>query len=113
MLDTRLGARHTPRCQTKCQMHAQEPDTRLNVRRKPRCQMHAKVPDAHLGVERVARSRQVCIYWVVEALLVYLPKGKRTSIYVRSTFLATLPPSACPAEPFSYLCVAEPVRTGE
>jgi hypothetical protein len=27
--------------------------------------------------------------------------------------LATLPPGTCPAEPFSYLCVAEPVRAGE
>jgi hypothetical protein len=52
----------------------------------------------------------------VEALLVYLPKGKRTSIYVCSTFFAsfaTLPPGACPAEPFSYLCIAEPARTSE
>ena len=37
---------------------------------------------------------------VAEAPLVYLPKGKRTSIYVPST----LPPGARPAEP---------VRTGE
>jgi hypothetical protein len=38
---------------------------------------------------------------------------KRTCIYVRWTFLASLPPGACPAEPFSYLYIAELVRTGE
>jgi hypothetical protein len=32
------------------------------------------------------------MYRIAEALLVYLPKEKRTSIYVRSTFLASLPP---------------------
>jgi len=45
--------------------------------------------------ERIALLRTVDRYayiLVVEALLVYLPKGKRTSIYVRSTFLATFPP---------------------
>jgi hypothetical protein len=53
----------------------------------------------------VARSRQVYIEWLEATVLsVYLPEEKRTSIYVRPTFLATLPPGAC---------VAEPVRAGE
>jgi hypothetical protein len=54
-----------------------------------------------------------------------LPKGKRASIYVRSTFLAILPPChlgltqlgpfsyPCVAKPPANLCIAEPVRTDE
>src|SRR5271163_2274968 len=46
-------------------------------------------------------------------LLVLLFEKKRTSIYARSSLFATLPPGACPADPFSCLCVAEPLRTGK
>jgi hypothetical protein len=54
------------------------------------------------------------VRWKEDAeLLVLLPEKTRTSIYARSSFLATLPPGACPADPFSYLCVAEPLRAGK
>src|SRR5271163_802558 len=46
-------------------------------------------------------------------LLVLLFGRKRTSIYARSSLFATLPPGACPADSFSYLCAAEPLRTGK
>jgi hypothetical protein len=56
-----------------------------------------------MGVEHVARSRQVCINWVVEALLVaiYLTEKKDVYIHIRLTWSpeANLPPGACPAEP--------------
>jgi hypothetical protein len=42
--------------------------------------------------------------------LVFCLPEKRTSIYARSSFLAT---GTCPAEPLSYLCLAEPLRTCE
>jgi hypothetical protein len=54
-------------------------------------------------------AQQIDVHRMVGSnrLNVYLPEGKRTSIYVHSTFLtslspchlATLPPGACPAEP--------------
>jgi hypothetical protein len=51
----------------------------------------------------VARSRQVCINWVVEALLIaiYLTEKKDVYIHIRPTLSpeANLPPGACPAEP--------------
>jgi hypothetical protein len=41
----------------------------------------------------VARSKQVYIGWLEAAVLsVYLLEEERTSIYARSSFLATLPP---------------------
>jgi hypothetical protein len=50
----------------------------------------------------VARSRQVCINWVVEALLVAinLTEKKDVYIHIRLTWSpeANLPPGACPAE---------------
>jgi hypothetical protein len=52
--------------------------------------------------------------WKEDAeLLVLLPEKARTSIYARSSFLATLLPGACLADPFSHLCVAEPLRAGK
>jgi hypothetical protein len=80
-------------------------------------------PSLRRRLVSIARTRQVCTELMEATVLsVYLPEEKRTSIYGRSSFLATLPPGACPAEPFSYLCVAkslsylfiaEPLRTGE
>ena len=62
----------------------------------------------------VACNKQVYIGWLEATVLsVYLPEEKRKSMYVHSTFLASLSPGACPAGPFSYPCVAEPVRTDE
>jgi hypothetical protein len=74
----------------------------------------------------VARSRQVCINWVVEALLVaiYLTEKKDVYIHIRLTWSpeANLPPGACPAdtfgrpypaEPSATFYIAESVRAGE
>ena len=51
---------------------------------------------------------------------IYLRRG-HLYMYTRPTLLpeaalppeAASPPGTCPAEPFSYLCMAEPLRTGE
>jgi hypothetical protein len=60
-------------------------------------------PVAIIRIVDVARSRQVCINWVVEALLVaiYLTEKKDFYIHIRLTWSpeANLPPGACPAEP--------------
>ena len=65
----------------------------------------------------VACNKQVYIGWLEATVLsVYLPEEKRKSMYVHSTFLVSLPPlppGPCPTRPFSYPCVAEPVRTDE
>jgi hypothetical protein len=59
-------------------------------------------------VSTVARSRQVCINWVVEALLeaIYLTEKKDVYIRIRPTLSpeANLPPGAYPAEPSSEPC---------
>jgi hypothetical protein len=63
--------------------------------------------DSVISLPPVARSRQVCINWVVEALLVaiYLTEKKNVYIHIRLTWSpeANLPPRACPAKPSAVL----------
>jgi hypothetical protein len=47
--------------------------------------MAARVPAT---VTFVARSRQVCINWVVEALLVAIYLTEKKDVYIHSTYLA-------------------------
>jgi hypothetical protein len=47
-----------------------------------------------------AANRVYIGWWEAAVLSVYLPEEKRTSIYARSSFLATLPPG--PARPNLY-----------
>ena len=66
----------------------------------------------------VARSTQVYIELMEATALILSAYQRRRHLYMharpspplRHPF-ATLPPGACPAEPFSYLCVAEPSAT--
>jgi hypothetical protein len=78
------------------------------VRRSPVMNFQTHLSDFRVFINR---KRLESVRWKGGAELLVLLSGKRTSIYACLPFLTTLPPGASRADPISYLCVAEPLRT--